>query len=157
VTPAQRVAAVLGAAALAVPVIATFEGYVPKGYVDPAPGKFETICYGHMEKGVLGKTYSPEKCTELLAGDAITHGIEISHCLPDTLPTETRAAFTSAAFNLGAAQFCRSSMSRKALAGDLPGACASLSLYVFAGGNRLNGLVRRRAAERALCEKGLKP
>jgi lysozyme len=151
----KTVAAVLAASALAVPVIGKFEGWRNVGYRDPAPGAFETICAGHREPGVLGQTYSDQRCAELLSQDAVKHGLEIARCLPPDLPIEVRAAFTSIGFNLGAAAFCKSSMSRKALAGDLPGACASLSLYVYAGGKRLSGLVSRRAAERALCERGL--
>jgi GH24 family phage-related lysozyme (muramidase) len=44
---------------------------------------------------------------------------------------------------------------RKANAGDMPGACAELSRWTRAGGNELPGLVKRRAAERELCERGL--
>ncbi|HHG5564729.1 TPA: glycoside hydrolase family protein [Pseudomonas aeruginosa] len=44
---------------------------------------------------------------------------------------------------------------RKLNAGDVRGACAELSRWVYAGGKKLGGLVRRRAAERELCEIGL--
>lgn len=152
---AAAVAAVLSASAVATPKIAEWEGWRNVGYLDPAPGRYETICAGHMEPGVLGKTYSDQKCAELLAQDVVKHGLAINDCLPADLPVKTRAAFISAAFNIGSAAFCGSSMSRKAKAGDLPGACASLSLWTKAGGKTLSGLVRRRAEERALCERGL--
>ncbi|MCR5876983.1 lysozyme [Phenylobacterium sp. J367] len=154
--PAAKVAAILAAAAIAVPVIAHFEGYEPVGYRDPAPGAFETICYGHMERGVLGKRYSPEKCAELLAEDAVKHGIDIAACLPEKLPNKTRAAFTATAYNIGVGGFCGSSMARKARAGDLRGACDALMLWTKAGGKELRGLVRRRAAERELCLQGVR-
>lgn len=154
-TPAQRVAAVLAAAALAVPVIATHEGYVPVGYRDPAPGKFETICYGHMQAGVFGKRYTADQCAELLASDAVTHGLEISKCLPEGIPAKTLGAFVSFAFNVGSDKFCKSTLAAKARAGDLKGACAELSRWTFAGGKQLPGLVKRRAAERQMCEAGL--
>lgn len=150
----------MGAGALAITAtIAVFEGKVNVGYADPGPRgvTLPTACYGSTKGIVLGKRYTDDECAAMLADDVLKHGLEIAPCLPDTLPTETRAAFTSAAFNLGARTFCSSSMSRKALAGDLPGACAALDLYVFASGRRMPGLVRRRAAERALCLKGLTP
>lgn len=153
---ARIVSAILAAAAIAVPTIAAFEGYVPVGYLDPAPGRFETICWGHMQKGVLGKRYTEQQCLELLAQDAVKHGLEISPCLPETLPANTHAAFLSFAFNVGSTKFCSSALSRKARAGDLWGACAELSRWTKAGGKELRGLVRRRAAERELCEKGLR-
>jgi lysozyme len=90
-----------------------------------------------------------------LAEDVIKHGLEISPCLPDELPIETRAAFISFGFNVGSSAFCRSTLSRKALAGDLRGACAELSKWTKSAGRVMAGLVRRRVAERKLCESGL--
>jgi lysozyme len=157
-TPAQRVAAVLAAAAVAVPTIAVYEGYVPYGYADPGPlgVKLPTACYGSTKGIVLGKKYTAQQCADMLAADAVTHGLEIAPCLPDNLPIETRAAFTSFGFNVGTAAFCKSTLSRKALAGDLRGACAELSKWTKSAGREMRGLVRRRAAERELCERGLK-
>lgn len=153
---AKGVAAVLAAAALAVPVIAEFEGYVPVGYPDPALGvKLPTACYGSTKGIVLGRRYTETECANLLAADVVAHGVDISPCLPVDLPIETRAAFTSFGFNVGASKFCASTLSRKARAGDLRGACGELSKWVFAGGVRLKGLERRRAAERELCLRGL--
>ena len=65
------------------------------------------------------------------------------------------AAFLSFAFNVGNGAFCGSTLTRKANAGDMPGACAELSRWTYAGGKQMPGLVIRRAAERQLCERGL--
>ena len=46
-------------------------------------------------------------------------------------------------------------MSRRALAGDLRGACEALMLWTRAGGREVRGLVNRRTAERKLCLEGL--
>jgi len=152
--PSARVAAVLVAAGLAVGTIATYEGTVNVGYRDPVG--IVTACVGHTgPDAVLGRKYTDDECAQQLAADAVKHGLEIDACLPEELPTETRAAFISFAFNVGSAAFCRSTMSRKARAGDLVGACAELSRWVYAGKTQLPGLVKRRAAERALCERGL--
>lgn len=151
----RLVASVLAAAGLAVTGIAAFEGKRNTGYKDPAPAGYETICWGHYQPGVLGKTYTDDQCVGLLAQDAVRAGLDISPCLPDELPIEARAAFISIAFNIGTGAFCKSSMSRKALAGDLRGACDALSLYVYSGGVKLPGLVNRRAAERSLCLRGV--
>jgi len=62
------------------------------------------------------------------------------------------AAFTSLAFNVGVPTFCRSSVARKANAGDMAGACKAIGLYVYAGGKVVRGLQNRRKAEIALCE-----
>lgn len=149
------IAAVLAACSVALVPLAAHEGKRNKGYADPAPGAFPTICYGHMEPGVIGKVYSDDKCAELLAGDAVKHGLDIAKCLPAELPTETRAAFISFGFNVGAARFCSSGVARYANAGNLKAACAELSNWVYAGGKALPGLVARRRDERGLCERGL--
>lgn len=151
-------AAVLLASGAAISVIYDSEGWVNVGYRDPAPGRYETICAGHMEKGVLGKHYTDQQCADLLAADVVKHGLAIAPCLPETLPSPTRAAFISYAFNIGAAKFCRSSVAAKARAGDLKGACAEFGnpKLATAGGKPLRGLVIRRAKERALCESGLR-
>ncbi len=153
---AAGVAAVMAAGALAVPLIADFEGFVPVGYPDPALGvKLPTACYGATAGIVIGRRYTEQECANMLAADAVKHGLEIAPCLPADLPIETRAAFTSFGFNVGTGAFCKSTLSRKALAGDLRGACAELSRWTKAGGREMAGLVRRRAAERTLCERGL--
>lgn len=154
-TPAQRVAAVLAAAAVAVPTIAVWEGSKNVGYADRLAGNLPTACFGATKGIVVGKRYTDEQCMAMLAQDAVSHGLEISHCLPDELPVRTRAAFTSFAYNVGTGAFCRSTLSRKARAGDLQGACRELDKWVYAGGKRVQGLANRRKAERQLCESGL--
>lgn len=151
-----RATAVLSAAAAAVALIAPFEGTMKVGYRDPVG--IATSCTGHTgPDAVVGRRYTDAECAAQLVNDAVKHGLDIQRCLPDGLSTETHAAFISFAFNVGAAKFCSSTLSRKALAGDLPGACAELSRWTKAGGVELKGLVRRRAAERAMCERGLTP
>lgn len=159
---ARVVAATLSAAAIAIGTIAAFEGKSNWGYADKLAGNLPTGCYGATKGIVVGKWYDDRTCTEWLARDAVSHGIEISRCLPNELPDRTRAAFISSAYNIGSGAFCKSSMSRRALAGDLRGACQALSLYVWTGGkdcriaaNKCSGLPKRRAAEVALCLSGL--
>jgi len=144
------------AAALATPVIAKFEGLRNTGYKDPAPGAFDTICYGHKQAGVAGKTDSDAQCAQLLANDAVAHGMDVSSCIPIETPVSVRAAFTSFAFNVGAPTFCKSTMAAKARAKDWKGACAEFPKWTFSGTVQLPGLVTRRTAEQALCEQDLK-
>lgn len=150
-------AVALACAALIVPR----EGEVRHTYAD-LNGKL-TYCYGSTAGAVAGRTYTHQQCLDALQHDAEGHAAEITRCLPASLPVETRAAFISAGYNMGAPTFCRSSMSRKALRGDLPGACNALGAYVWTNGkdcriaaNRCSGIVKRRDAEIELCRKGLK-
>lgn len=140
-----RIAA--AAVALALPTIMAFEGLVLRPYRDPV--NLLTVCYGETHAEM--RTYTPAECRELLEASAQKHATQIEPCLPDGLPEHVYAATISFAYNVGAQAFCQSTFARKLRNGD-PGACAELSRWVYAGGRILPGLVRRRAAERAMCE-----
>lgn len=154
-TPRQRLAAKIGAGAiaLAVPLVAHFEGYVPWVYRDPI-GRL-AACYGHDDQTMTpGKRFTASECQAMLDEDLLKH-TEAIDCIKRPLTDGQKAAFLSFAFNVGNKAFCGSTLVRKANAGDMPGACAELSRWTLAGGRELPGLVKRRAAERQLCEKGL--
>lgn len=142
------------AAAMAAPLTLVSEGLVTHTYRDPVG--ILTACVGHTGKDVKpGQVYTRDQCVAILKADLASHGADLDRCLGRDVPLEVRAAFTDFTFNGGGGTFCRSSMARKANAGDLRGACAALSLYVYAGHRPLPGLVVRRRKERALCEKGI--
>lgn len=151
-----------GALALACGFIATHEGEVRHAYVDRlGKGQPLTACYGNTI-GVTNRSYTHQECVDMLKTVALQHAEDAAQCLPEGLPDETAAAFYSLSYNLGAKTFCKSSMSRKAFAGDLPGACDSILLYVWSGGkdcrdpkSGCRGIVKRREDERALCLSGL--
>ena len=65
------------------------------------------------------------------------------------------AALVSFTYNIGAGSLSRSTLLRKLNDGDYAGAADEFPRWNKAGGRVLNGLVRRRAAERELCEGGL--
>lgn len=152
--PSSRSVAVGGAAAvlaLCAPVVMYFEGYHPKGYADPVG--IPTICYGHTGPEVrVHDTRTAAQCQALLEGDLATAYAGVRSCIKRPLKDYEAAALTSFTFNVGTGALCRSTLARKANAGDMTGACAELSKWVYAKKIRLNGLVKRRAAERALCE-----
>jgi lysozyme len=142
-----------GAAALAVPLVQHFEGTVFSAYRDPVG--IITACTGHTGPELkMGQTYTRQQCEEMLYKDLAKHADALS-CVRAPLTDGQRAAFLSFAFNVGDDAFCRSTLVRKANAGDINGACAELSRWTYASGKQLPGLVRRRAAERQLCEQGL--
>lgn len=161
----------LGATGLAllVPMLMHFEGLRNKPYKD-ATGIL-TVCYGHTGGVEPGRNYTDEECLDLLMQDIDKHAPSIS-AITVPLTDGQRAAFVHFAYNVGESSFRSSTLVKKANTGDLPGACAELSRWVnttraMAPGERcsqvlladgrcqeqLPGLVRRRAAERALCER----
>ena len=154
-TPRQKLAAKIGAGALALaaPLVAYYEGTILRTYRDPIG--ILTSCTGHTGPELrMGQTFTKEQCETMLYSDLLKHA-DALNCIKTPLADNQKAAFLSFAFNVGNGAFCKSTLARKANAGDLMGACAELSRWVMAGGRELPGLVKRRAAERQLCEKGL--
>ena len=154
-TPRQRLVAKIGAGAVAMvlPVVLLYEGTVHSTYKDPIG--IVTVCTGHTGPELrMGQRYTKEQCETMLYGDLLKHADALD-CIKTPLADNQKAAFLSFAFNVGNGAFCKSTLARKANAGDLMGACAELSRWVMAGGRELPGLVKRRAAQRQLCENGL--
>lgn len=153
------------ALALAVGLISSHEGEVRRTYVDQlGRGKPLTYCFGETSGAVKDRNYTHEQCLEALRASAMTHAQGVARCLPPKLPDATAAAFYDFGYNAGAATFCNSSMARDARAGHLAAACADLPKYVFTSGkdcriaaSRCGGIVRRRNAEKELCERALQP
>lgn len=151
----RRTAAIglAGALALAVPVVAHYEGNSRRAYRDPVG--IPTICYGSTSGVHMGQTRSQAECDALLAAELGEAIATVDRLSKQPLPDTRRAALGSFVYNVGPGAFERSSLLRKLNAGDVAGACAELSRWVYAGGKRLTGLVKRRQAERELCEVGL--
>ena len=142
-----------GATALAVPLVMLYEGYVPWVHRDPI-GRL-AACYGHDDQTMTpGKRFTAAECQAMLDQDLLKHAQALD-CIKHPLTDGQKAAFVSFAFNVGNKALCDSTLARKANAGDMAGACAELSRWTRAGGRELPGLVKRRAAERELCERGL--
>jgi lysozyme len=127
------------------------EGEVLRTYRDPVG--IITACDGHTGPELhAGMVFTPEQCHEMLASDLTQKARAVQLCITVPVNDGELAAYTSFAFNEGEGAFCRSTLLKKLNAGDHAGACAELSRWTMAGGHELPGLVRRRAAERALCE-----
>lgn len=137
-----------GCAAILLACVPQFEGMVLRGYKDPIG--IVTACAGHTKTAVLGKPYTREECERLLVDDLIEHAEGVASCTRDDLTTGQQAAAISFAYNVGVAKFCASTFARKLNAQD-PTACAELDRWTKAGGRELPGLVKRRAAEKAIC------
>ena len=144
-------AALAAALALAIPLIAHWEGRANDPYLDM--GRIRTVCFGHTDD-VQARRYSDAECEALLRRDARTHVQPVLACSPRLAGhVAMLAAFTSFNFNTGA--YCRSSIPALVAKGEDRAACAQLSRWVYVKGRRVTGLMRRRAAERELCERGL--
>lgn len=151
----EKLIATIGGAAvvLVVTLVEKYEGTVLRSYRDPVG--IVTACTGHTGPELkMGQTYTRQQCEDMLYKDLAKHADALA-CVSQSLTDGQRAAFVSFAFNVGEGAFCGSTLVRKANAGDIDGACAELSRWIYAGGKQLPGLIKRRAAERQLCEAGL--
>lgn len=148
------IGALFAACGAAAPLVLQWEGWENKAYADIV-GVW-TACAGTTRGIKPGQTFTDAQCESKAAQELVEYGTAIAPCLPREMPVEARAAFISTAYNIGPAAFCGSSMSKRAMAGDLRGACDALLMWTKAGGREVQGLVNRRRDERKLCLEGLK-
>ncbi|QIA76161.1 lysozyme [Rodentibacter caecimuris] len=103
------------------------------------------------------KRYTDKEIADRWANDLrIAEGCVNLYGNGRNLPQGTFDAMTSIVFNVGCGAMRKSTMFRKANAGDYIGACNELPKWVYAGGKKLRGLEIRREKERALCLRDLK-
>lgn len=151
----QKIAigALTGSLGMTGALVTWFEGRSLVAYADPVG--IPTICEGVTRGVSLGDMATPAQCDQLLERELNIALAAVDRQVRIPLPETRRAALGSFVYNVGESQFARSTLLRKLNAGNALGACAELSRWIYAGGKRLAGLVKRRAAERELCEVGL--
>mgnify|MGYP000616131756 CR=1 FL=1 len=139
-------------------LVKEFEGFRSKPYLCPAG--YLTIGYGHVvtpqEKERLVKSITEEEALRLLVWDLIKVEWRLYPLIHVLIHPWMRDALVSFAFNVGIYAFRASTLRRKLNAGDFWDAADEFLRWVYAGGRRLKGLVRRREAERALFLEGLR-
>lgn len=159
----KTLVSVVGATAAAIlfAIVPKFEGVVNRGYLDPIG--IPTKCSGDTHDVTLGRRYSDAECRASLETQLIAHAEPVLKCTPGLKGrTYQLAAAVSFAYNIGTMAYCGSTTAKRFNAGDFKGACRAMNesdngraQWVTADGQVLPGLVKRRAEERALCERGL--
>lgn len=140
--------------ALCISLVAPFEGLYTHAYKDPVG--IVTICYGvtnHDRPVRMGDTYSKEECQQMLGEDLVKYMAQAKKCIPkiDSFPPHRQAAIVSFTYNVGQGNVCKSSVAKHLNAGRVQQGCDALLAWNKAGGKVLNGLTRRREAERKWC------
>lgn len=130
--------------------IALHEGYRDTTYI-PVKGDVPTLGFGETKGVRMGQSTTPERALVQLLVSTQNHADGIKRCIAVPLYQHEYDAYVSFAYNVGDGAFCGSTLTRKLNAGDYTGACNELSRWVYAGGKKLPGLVKRREAERAQC------
>lgn len=138
---------------LAAPLIMRWEGVRYTPYQDVV-GVW-TVCYGHTGPDVVpGKKYTIEECKALLDEDMAEANAYVRKCIPVPMLAQVEAAITDLVFNVGPKGACGSTVQRRGMANNWPGACEALDMWKYAGGRVYQGLVNRRLDARYLCETG---
>lgn len=148
----MSVKAKLAAAALSISVaglamIQQFEGTRTEAYAD-AVG-IPTICTGSTKGVYLGQTATLAECEERLSEDVSYAGVAIRRCVTEKMTQDQYDALVSLTFNIGGGALCSSTLVRKLNSGDCRGAAQQFLRWDHAGGKKLRGLSKRRAAEYA--------
>lgn len=133
--------------------IASYEGFSDQAYI-PVEGDVPTIGFGSTEGVEMGDTITVPEALERLRRDVGDAESAIGRCVMVPLSQGEYDAFASLAFNIGSNAFCTSTLVKRLNAGDYDGACEEIRRWVYAGGQKLEGLVNRREAEYQMCMEG---
>ena len=131
-------------------LIKQFEGLYLKAYRCPAG--VPTIGYGHTAGVAMGQTITQQQADDYLRRDVRRFERAVARLVTVPLTLGQFDALVSFSFNLGEGALAQSTLLRLLNAGDYAGAAAQFGRWNKAAGRVLPGLVRRRAAERALFE-----
>ncbi|EPL2414776.1 lysozyme [Enterobacter cloacae] len=134
-------------------LIKQFEGCKLTAYQDSVG--IWTIGYGWTQpvdgKPIrAGMTIKQETAERLLKTGLVSYESDVSRLVKAGLTQGQFDALVSFTYNLGARALSTSTLLRKLNAGDYAGAADEFLRWNKAGGKVLNGLTRRREAERAL-------
>ncbi len=127
-------------------LIAAFEGFSPRPYRCPAG--LLTIGYGHViGAGEAIDAISESQGIQWLRRDVAQAEMAVARLITVPLRQHQFDALVSFTFNLGAGALQRSALRRVVNRHAHDEVPAQLLRWVYGGGKKLPGLVRRRAAE----------
>lgn len=139
-----------------VDLICKFEGFRSEPYLCPA--NVWTYGYGATRdfRGERVREQSPpiseSDARRLLEVELRRFERIVRWLVPVDLDQNQFDALVSFSYNLGGGALQASTLRRNILAGDMEAAAREFDRWIFAGGKKQRGLIRRRAAERALFE-----
>ena len=127
-------------------LVKRFEGLELKAYRDSVG--ILTIGYGHTHAVKAGEIITGEQADAFLFEDLQVAELTVNTNVKVKLTQGQFDALVSFVFNLGSGNFVKSTLIKKLNAEDYAGAADEFGKWVNAGGKKLPGLVKRRAAER---------
>lgn len=163
----RSLAAILGATAAAAAVSFTgnlecSKSCIARGglapFDDAIGGHVQTVCFG--ETNVQMRRYTLPECKAILESSLAGYAASIQAMTPgfDKLTDGQKVAAIDLGYNAGLENYRRSTLRRRYIARDFPGACSEFMKWRFAAGrdcaiaaNHCPGIYSRRVAERAAC------
>ena len=126
-----------------------------EAYPDPGTGSDPwTIGWGATGKGIgPGTVWSQAECDARLERDLARFARDVARALGDA-PTSQPQFDAMVSFHYNTGAIAKATLTKQHKAGRFDLAALEFGKWVHAGGRRMNGLVRRRAAEAALYRKG---
>jgi lysozyme len=132
-------------------LVKRFEGCKLKAYLCPAG--VPTIGWGETGKHVfIGLTVTQEQADEWLMRSLAKANAALHRLVNCPLKQCQEDALTSFVYNCGAFNFEQSTLRKRVNCGKIEEAAEEFGKWVNGDGKKLPGLVRRRAAERAMFE-----
>ena len=129
--------------------IKQYEGLRLTAYYDSV--NVLTIGYGHTGRDVhIGEIITQQEADSLLTNDILLFWNSISRNIKVSLTDYQHAALTSFAYNLGMSNLLSSTLWRLVNEGQFELASEQFTRWVYAGGEILPGLVKRREAEKEM-------
>lgn len=154
---AKKVAVATTLAAAVAAFIVPFEGVRLQSYRDPADPMLWTVCMGETKGIKQGMVFTRQECEDMLISRVPEFLAPVDKLMPG-LPDNRRLAYTDLAYNAGVGILTRrrngvpgTSIVDLERAGKWRQACDRVLLFVYAGGKKFNGLVKRRQAEHKVC------
>lgn len=144
--------------AAGIALIKQFEGCAKRrndgrfeAYPDPGTGADPwTIGWGATGKGIQpGTVWTQADCDARFDADLARYSAEVARALGNA-PTSQHQFDALVSFHYNTGAIARATLTKLHKRGDYAGAEAEFGKWVHAGGKRLTGLIRRRAAEAAL-------
>lgn len=114
-----------------------------------------TIGYGHRRDVKEGMRITEHQAEVVFTSDAESFEDGVSYMTKDVDLTQSQFdALVSLAFNIGVTRFATSNLLRKLKRGDVAGAAEEFAKWRLADGKVSEGLVKRRAEEKAMFLEG---
>jgi lysozyme len=113
-----------------------------------------TVCYGETEGPM--RRFTDAECRAKLEDRLVDYAGPVLARNPELKGHDNQVvAASSLTYNIGAANYDKSTVAKRFSAGDWKGACDAFLMWNRAGGRVVKGLDNRRRAERAVCLTGL--